>query len=364
MTSVHSVSAHEPQVTSIHTPFTPYGPIVYGSRFSDVLTGGKGDDSIFGGAGNDTLNGKAGDDALVGGHGIDTLTGGAGNDIFRFAEVTDSYRTSTQSFADVITDFDVSRDKIDVVSSRSLLSGVLGDGHDGTLLLAYNSAKNLTYLKNLDYDDQGNRFEVVLKGNYLHTFTNANLMHCISGTDGNDVLSGTRASETILGGPGQDKLNGGAGDDRLNGGPGGDVLTGGTGADTFVFGNSRDSAQYSGPALRDTITDFSEQQHDRIDLSGIGFSGLGNGLNGTLKIVLDSTGTKTAIKSLSLEQDGSHFEILVLGNHLHTLTMENVIFNHFSGTTPVGQAQDSTVTAISLAGIQTDAPELTLTGSV
>lgn len=318
--------------------------LIYGSRFNDKLTGGITQDMLFGGAGNDTLNGGSNDDTLVGGTGVDKLTGGLGDDVFRFIGVSESYRTASKSYADLITDFDVAHDKIDLASS-SLPLTVLGNGHNGTVQLSYNAAKNLTYLKNYDENIFGERFELTLSGNYLNTFTNANLQKRIEGTNGNDKLNGTSGDETLLGAPGRDTLKGGAGDDRLNGGPGGDTLTGGTGADTFVFMVTLDSSVYgSSTTQRDTITDFNALENDKIDLTALGFSSLGNGHNGTLKVVVNAAGTLTALKSLDNNRDGSHFEIMLTGNHLNDLNANNVLFNHYSGSTPV-------VTPITLSGV-------------
>ncbi|MBF0273544.1 MAG: cadherin-like domain-containing protein, partial [Magnetococcales bacterium] len=54
---------------------------IYGLGGNDTLYGGDGTDKLYGGDGNDTLDGGAGNDTLDGGAGNDTLTGGAGNDI-------------------------------------------------------------------------------------------------------------------------------------------------------------------------------------------------------------------------------------------------------------------------------------------
>lgn len=324
--------------------------LAFGSRFNDMLSGDITRDLMFGGAGNDTLNGGSNDDTLVGGTGVDKLTGGVGDDVFRFTDLTDSYRTSTKSYADVITDFDVAHDKIDLASSALPLT-VLGDGHNGTLLLAYNEARDVTYLKNYDQDSLTQRFELALSGNYLNTFTNANLQARIDGTNGNDTRTGSSGEETLLGGAGRDILNGAAGDDRLNGGPGGDTLTGGAGADTFVFTNASDSLKVgSSTALRDTITDFNALENDKIDLTGLNFTGLGNGHDGTLKMVLNAAGTLTALKSLDVASDGSSFEIMLTGNHFSDLNANNVIFNQYSGTVPVDSGVAS-ATPITLLGV-------------
>ncbi|MGI4837479.1 MAG: glycosyl hydrolase family 28-related protein [Janthinobacterium lividum] len=330
----------------------------FGTSDGNAITGGITRDTMFGQAGNDVLSGGANDDTLVGGGGVDTLSGGTGNDIFRFTSLEDSYRTASKSFADRITDFDAAHDKLDLADIN--ISG-LGDGQNGTLYLSYNAAKDVTYLKSFEEDAQGNRFELVLKGDYRGSLTDDNFQHEISGTSGRDVLTGTAGAETLLGNAGKDVLNGGAGDDRLNGGAGADVLTGGAGADTFVFTNVHDSTRSDGAggtALRDTITDFNEQDNDLIDVSSLGFSGLGNGYNGTLKVVLSAAGDKTALKSLEPSgPDGQHFEILLSGNHLNDLTMNNVIFSNQSSSVVTSEPyqspglDDGTVAPITVIGV-------------
>lgn len=80
------------------------------------LTGGAGNDTLIGGSGDDTIVGGAGNDIIIGGLGAgtgtkgDTLTGGAGDDIFRFFDALESNGIN----ADVITDFNVADDMIDV----------------------------------------------------------------------------------------------------------------------------------------------------------------------------------------------------------------------------------------------------------
>ncbi|MDT3685581.1 MAG: VCBS domain-containing protein [Pseudorhodoplanes sp.] len=76
-------------------------------------------------------------------------------------------------------------------------------------------------------------------------------------TEALDAIFGAYSYE-MTGGAGEDALTGGDKDDTISGGDGNDTLTGGLGADTFVF---------SPGDGRDTITDFSHGQGDRIDLS-------------------------------------------------------------------------------------------------
>jgi len=74
-----------------------------GNRLNNTLTGNSGNNTLTGNAGNDTLNGNAG---------RDTLTGGVGSDIFVF-----QFRQSPVSGADIITDFAIGTDRIDLLSS-------------------------------------------------------------------------------------------------------------------------------------------------------------------------------------------------------------------------------------------------------
>ncbi|PMY52681.1 MULTISPECIES: M10 family metallopeptidase C-terminal domain-containing protein [Pseudomonas] len=306
---------------------------VQGTAGNDTLLGSASSEIFYGVAGNDTINGGAGDDILVGGVGIDKLTGGTGADTFRFATQSDSYRNATASFDDTITDFDVTLDKIDLAGLG--FTG-LGNGHGGTLQVSYSASTNRTYIKDYDADASGNRFELILSGNLASTLTASNFIfnRVLAGTSGNDSLLGSDSADTLLGLAGNDSLSGGAGDDKLDGGAGMDTLTGGAGADTFVFSNRLDSYRNyntGGANLADLITDF-DITADKIDLSAMGFTGLGDGKNNTVYVVLNSAGTKTYIKSLTADADGNRFEVALSGNYLDKLTSANFVFATSSPT--------------------------------
>lgn len=300
---------------------------VQGTAGNDTLLGSAASEIFYGAAGNDTINGGAGGDTLVGGAGIDKLTGGTGADTFRFVAQSDSYRNATASFDDTITDFDVTQDKIDLAGLG--FTG-LGNGRGGTLQVSYSAGNDRTYIKDYDADVSGNRFELILSGNLASTLTASNFIfnRVVTGTSGSDSLVGSDSADTLLGLAGNDSLSGGAGDDKIDGGTGMDTLTGGAGADTFVFSNRLDSYRNyntGGANLGDLITDFNIAA-DKIDLSAMGFTGLGDGKNNTVYLVLNTAGTKTYIKTLTADANGNRFEVALDGNYLDKLTSANFVF--------------------------------------
>ncbi len=330
---------------------------VQGTEAGDVINGGAANELMFGLAGKDTLNGAAGDDILVGGAAADKLTGGAGADTFRFDAATDSYRTATTSAVDLITDFDISQDRIDLANLG--FSG-LGSGKNGTLNISYNTATDRTYIKSLDADASGNRFELGLSGNLKDTLNGSHFIfqRVIEGTQGGDTLTGTGGNDVINGNAGADRIDGGAGVDLINGGADADLLTGGAGADVFVYNSRLDSYRNynaSGPKQSDTLTDFNAAE-DRIDLSGIGLRGLGDGSGHTIYLSLNDDGSKTYIKTDAVDTTGNRFEIALQGNLIDTLSASNFIFSSASSAnqpptlnTPLADQNVSELTAFSYA---------------
>ena len=115
---------------------------VVGDDLSNVLVGSEGIDIVLGQAGADTLNGAAGDDILVGGLGNDILTGGFGDDILTGGEGMDTFTFDNESLSatsakDVITDFQLDEDKLDL---SDIISPTGDDMADMEALLAHVSA--------------------------------------------------------------------------------------------------------------------------------------------------------------------------------------------------------------------------------
>jgi serralysin len=171
------------QLNSTNLVFTP--PTVEGTSGRDLITGAALSEIIRGGAGNDDINGGIGADIIWGGEGADRLNGGdpaeanlytptyQNEDTFLYTSVNDSYRTATQSFADVIVDFADRSDKIDV---SALGYTGFGDGTGTTLKVVYNYQVDRTYIKDVEPDAQGHRFELVLTGNWQDELDNSNMI--------------------------------------------------------------------------------------------------------------------------------------------------------------------------------------------
>lgn len=91
----------------------------------DLLAGQGGNDRLRGLAGDDSLRGGAGDDWLAGGAGVDTLRGGAGDDTLWGGAGADQFAFVPGAGADVIRDFAVGEDRIDLTAFGGLTSFAL-----------------------------------------------------------------------------------------------------------------------------------------------------------------------------------------------------------------------------------------------
>ncbi|MDD2032165.1 M10 family metallopeptidase C-terminal domain-containing protein [Pseudomonas sp. 39167] len=144
--------------------------------------------------------------------------------------------------------------------------------------------------------------------------------------DGYYHLDGGRDDDFLLGTASfDDAIFGGAGNDLLDGQQGRDLLTGGAGADTFRYQSVTDSYRTATAAHSDRITDF-DPSSDTLDLSSLGFLGLGNGHDGTLAIRVNESGTRTYLKSFEANADGERFEVVFDGNLGQTLNETNLLF--------------------------------------
>jgi Ca2+-binding RTX toxin-like protein len=203
--------------------------LIKGLGGNDVIWASGGGNTLEGGDGNDILvviNGDGRQNVILGGSGNDTIMSSAGND---FIDAGDGN---------------------DIVLQSAGNDSVLGGRGNDQL---WGGAGNDT-VRGEDGNDS------------LYGEADDDLL---DGGQGNDRLEGGTGNDILIGVEGNDTLLGGSGSDRLNGGAGRDVLTGGAGADIFVW----DFAGISGSmSARDVITDFSQVEGDKLDLSA--FAGL------------------------------------------------------------------------------------------
>lgn len=112
--------------------------LLEGENDNDVINGDIGNDTLRGGSGNDTLNGGDGDDIVQGGSGDDIIRGGTGEDIMRGGGGDDVFEfldgdmidwdslsaiptaTAKRQELDVITDFVIGSDSIDLSGFASV----------------------------------------------------------------------------------------------------------------------------------------------------------------------------------------------------------------------------------------------------
>lgn len=305
--------------------------------------------------GNDTaeiIRGLGGDDVLQGAGGRDVLAGGNGADIFRFSQISDSYRTATETGSDRILDFDASQDRVDLIALG--FTGI-GDGHNGSLAIQANADGTRTYLKSFDANADGQRFELALEGNLTGQLNSSNLVFTaptVEGTAGKDVITGSAMSEVIYGLAGNDRIDGGRGSDVIIGGAGADLLSGGddpnlsvygrdgiNDADVFRYTAATDSYRTDSQSFVDLIVRFANN-NDKIDVSALGYTGFGDGTGTTLKMIYNDDLDRTYLKDVEADAQGHRFEIALTGDWTLDLRNADMIFAQAQEVTLVGMATE------------------------
>lgn len=123
-----------------------------GDLDADLVNGGSGNDSVFGGKGNDQLAGNAGDDLLNGDRDRDTLTGGDGIDTLTGGEDGDVFVLESGRGGDIITDFEVGIDLMqlpDGVSFNGIRLQSSGTNGQNTLILDAITGQQLAQVNNV-----------------------------------------------------------------------------------------------------------------------------------------------------------------------------------------------------------------------
>ena len=294
---------------------------IRGDSGNDTLIGNAGNDVLIGDSGNDDIRGGTGNDYIVGGTGDDTLSGGTGSDTFIFGD---------NSGNDVVTDFTVGEDTIDLsllstaIAFEDLTITDLDDGSGvtvthsalgGTITLqGVTSAEltaddfNLPTGSSTTVDDgDGTSMEVgsaVVDGTDAAEFiVDTETGTRINAEGGDDIVLAGEGDDTIDGGGGHDLLLGEEGDDTIHGGAGDDDMFGGEGADTFVF-----KAGHGDDAIHDFTTG---EDTIRIDT---------NGLTGV-----------TGFADLAFEADGDDV-VISTGDAGGTIRIENISIDDLDTT--------------------------------
>jgi len=115
--------------------------LLFGGSGDDQLLGGNDEDRLSGGGGADRLWGDAGNDSLSGGLGNDWIEGGRGDDRLSGGPQGDHFVFAAGSGDDVITDFQVGLDVLDLTwTRRTQIVDLAGDalivsGRNSVLLL-------------------------------------------------------------------------------------------------------------------------------------------------------------------------------------------------------------------------------------
>ena len=232
-----------------------------GTDAGEVLTGGGAGDCITGRVGNDTVYGGAGDDVIVDGSGADSLFGGAGADIFVLMP---------GGTTDVIRDFQLGVDRIDLSNWGRVFSLDALDIKErgGGVWLTFGNERVIIQAAN----------GLTLRESMFGTEDFFGLWHLwappvaagrfLAGTAMGEVQAGGAGNDVIAGSAGADTLRGGAGYDRVSYGA---ALTGlvidmqlpgaGTGmaaGDTFLsieaVSGSRGGDRILGSALADALS--------------------------------------------------------------------------------------------------------------
>lgn len=290
---------------------------MYGNALANVLNGNSGNDVFYGGDGRDMINGGNGNDTLDGGAGPDLLTGGTGADVYRFSSLTDSVNTGGGH--DRIYGFVSGEDILDLTGLGFIRLIASGSTLTGELRMSYSSTTDRTYVRSDQVD-----FEFFLQGDYRTILTDDDFLFDMpEGFEGSaepEGFMGTQQDDVLNGYGGNDTLIGGGGDDTIDGGVGMDHLTGAEGADVFRFSSLTDSVR----TAHDRIYDFVVGE-DKVDLSGLGFTGLTTSVTeaGELRLSYSSTTDRTYVRS-----DQVDFEFFLMGgDYRQAMTEADFIFS-------------------------------------
>lgn len=250
-------------------------------RGSEVLIGGSGGDTLRGDSGAQWLQGGPGADELYEGGGTgDRLSGGDGFDAAGYGDRTAALRLSADGVADDGEAGEQDRIDPDVES--------IGGGSGPDHLTGSPGADDLSGFGGDDVIDGRGGADRLFGGDGTDTASYAadpagvsvDLLASQGGPAGApDTLD---AVENVTGSPFADVLRGDGGANRLDGGPGDDTLNGRLGADVLSGGDGGDLASYADRATSVTVT--------LDDAAGDGGAGEGDDVRTSVEAVTGGAG--------------------------------------------------------------------------
>ncbi|WP_158249975.1 beta strand repeat-containing protein [Zhongshania marina] len=204
----------------------------------DVINSGADDDTIFAGAGADTIDAGTGNDQITGGLGVDTITTGTGKDNV----IINAVAESTESRADVITDFETGKDTVTINADQT----------NGGIVIANGSTVNLGRFASVGSIGAGDNsldgtagVPVLLDAYYA---SGDQLAIDVDGdgdiTDINDVV--ITSANSIAAGDVNYNVNIAGGNNHVRLGQGVDKITTGAGDDVFTIVGSLTAADVAG----------------------------------------------------------------------------------------------------------------------
>lgn len=210
--------------------------------------------TLNGSSGNDTLTGSSNDDILRGFAGADTINGGDGNDTIQIfsGEVSSGEAIDGGNGTDklVVGNNSMNPSAMTVTNMEELYlnSGVTAITLSASQLADFETITQAT--------SAGFTITAASAGTYSLSGKTLTGTATLSGSSGADTLTGSSNADTINGNSGNDLIEGGAGNDTLNGGNDTDTLTYASAGSAVTVDLSNGSAQNTGGAGTDTISNF------------------------------------------------------------------------------------------------------------
>lgn len=234
---------------------------IYGNAGHDTINGGAKDDILYGGDGDDVLNGEMGTDKLYGNGGNDTLVASDGLDILTGGEGQDKFVFMSGTGSDLVTDFNLLEDKIDLSNFAHLddMSQLVITQAGLETRISVENGSALILLSNISMTDLTDDHFIFAAPPPVNIINGSGTLNggagrdIITGSAGNDKLVGFGGNDELYGGAGNDNLYGGDGDDLIQGGDGKDHVYGGAGADILNGGASNDYLHYDSDTLGVTV---------------------------------------------------------------------------------------------------------------